>query len=66
MRTEEPQTKPDGGASASLVGLGLIARLDDMVRDMTENRVPRVVDWPGTIRQAADELRKVQEAPRAT
>ena len=65
MSDHEAKTEAHGAESVSTAGLGLIARLDDMVRDMTDNREPKVVDWPGTIRQAADELRKVQEAPRA-
>ena len=64
----ENAPKAEGTSSGTSVlddWFGLISRLDDMVRDMTENREPRVVDWPGTIRQAVEELRKVQSAPRA-
>ena len=51
----ENAPKAEGTSSGTSVlddWFGLISRLDDMVRDMTENREPRVVDWPGTIRQA--------------
>ena len=67
MSDRDATPKAHGAESESTAGLGLISRLDDMVRDMTEGgREPRVVDWPGTIRQAATELRKIQDAPRAT
>ncbi len=67
MGNEKPQAASEGsiGQSESTGGLGLVERLEEIVRDMTENREPRMVDWPGILRQAADAIRQLRDAPRA-